>query len=78
MQLQQANYLYFREESALLSLPLHLHGADFFATELYLNNVFPADIDRYLGELIRKLFYSNYDVASSKGDRTEHRHLPLT
>ena len=44
----------------------------------HLNNVFLADIDPYFGELIRKLFCSKYDVASSEGNRTEHRPLPTT
>ena len=45
---------------------------------LYLNNIFLADIDPYFGELIRKLFCLKYDVASSEGDRTEHKPLPST
>ena len=41
-------------------------------------NVFLADIDPYFGELIRKLFCSKYDIASSEGNRTEHKPLPWT
>ena len=41
-------------------------------------NVFLADIDPYFGELIRKPFFSKYDIASSEGDRTEHKPLPWT
>ena len=43
----------------------------------HLNNVFLADINPYFGGLIRKLFCSKYHVASSEGDRTEHKPLPL-